>query len=66
MILKGSGHHDTVITVSDYTISQTMSKHDLFSRTKRIKGIQDTGREIPAYADPIYRPLLNQLKYHYM
>ena len=42
-----------------------MSEHDSISRTIRRKGMQDIRREIPAYADPIYRPLLNQLKYLY-
>ena len=34
-----------------------MSECNQISRTIRKKGIQDTRREIPAYADPIYRPL---------
>ena len=35
---------------------QAMSEHDLMSKTIRRKGMQDVRREIPAYADPIYRP----------
>ena len=58
MITKGSEHHDKVIPVANYTIPQTMSEHDSISRTIRRKGMQDTRREIPAYADPIYRPPL--------
>ena len=33
-----------------------MSECDSISRTIRRKGMQDTRREIPAYADPIYSP----------
>ena len=54
-IIKGPEHHDKVIPVSDYAISQTMSECDSISRTIR-KGMQDTRREISAYADQIYRP----------
>ena len=36
-----------------------MSEHDSISITRR-KGMQDTRREIPAYADPIYSPSLKQ------
>ena len=53
---KSSGHHDKVIPVSDYTIPQTMSEHDSISRTIGRNDMQDMRREIPAYADPIYRP----------
>ena len=62
---EGSAHHDKVIAVSNYTIPQTMSEHDPMSRTIRRKGMQDIRREIPAYADPMYRPLQNQLEYLY-
>ena len=31
IITKGSGHHDKVISVSDYTISQIMSECDSIS-----------------------------------
>ena len=34
-----------------------MSEHDLISRTIRRKGMHDVRRGIPAYADPIYKPL---------
>ena len=53
IIKKGSGHHDKVIQVSNYTIPQTMSECDAISITIRRKGIQDIRREIPAYADRI-------------
>ena len=53
IITKGSGPHDKVIPVSDYTIPQTMSQHDSISRTIRGKGMWDIRKEIPAYADPI-------------
>ena len=56
IIPKGSGYHDKVIPVSDYTIPQKMSEHDLISKTVRRKDMQDTRRKIPAYPDPIYRP----------
>ena len=56
IILESSGHHDKVISVSNYTILQTMSEHDSISRTIRRKSMQDIRREIPAYADPVYRP----------
>ena len=65
IITKSSGHHDKVIPLSDYTIPQTMSEHDSISRTIRRKGMQDTRRETPAYADPVYRPHQNQQKYLY-
>ena len=51
-----SGHPDKVIPVSNYTIPQTMSECDSVSRTIRRKGMQDIRREIPSYADAIYRP----------
>ena len=50
------GHHAKVIPVSDYTIPQTMSEHDSISITMKRKGMQDIRKEIPAYADPFYRP----------
>ena len=53
-ITKGSENHDKVIPVSDHIIPQTMSECDPISRIR--KDMQDTRREIPAYADPIYRP----------
>ena len=56
MLEKCSGHHDKVFPVSNYQIPQTMSEHDSISRTIRRKGIQDTIRKIPAYANPIHRP----------
>ena len=56
IVAKCSGHHDKVIPVSDYTIPQTLSECDSISRTIRGKGMQDIRGEIPAYADPIYRP----------
>ena len=56
IITKSSGYHDKVIPVLDYTIPQTMSEHKSISRIIRRKGMQDTRREIPAYADPINRP----------
>ena len=34
-----------------------MSGGDSISRTIKRKNMQDTRKEIPAYADPIYRPL---------
>ena len=55
-ISKSSEHHDKVIPVSVYTIPQTMSEHDKISRTIRRKSMQDTRREIPTCANPIYRP----------
>ena len=55
IITEDSGHHDKVIQISDYTIPQTISECDSISRTIRIKGMQDFRKEIPAYADPIYR-----------
>ena len=51
---ESSGHHDQVIPVS-YTIPQTMSEHDSISRIIRRKDMQDFKREIPAYANPVYR-----------
>ena len=33
-----------------------MSEYDSISRTIKRKAMQDTRREIPAYADPLYRP----------
>ena len=33
-----------------------MSEHDSVSKTIRRKGMQDIRRDIPAYAEPIYRP----------
>ena len=50
------GHHDKVIPVPNYTIPQTESEHDSISKTITRKGMQDIRREIPAYADPFYRP----------
>ena len=40
-----------------------MSECDLISKTITRKDMQDIRREIPAYADPFYRPHPNQLKY---
>ena len=56
IIPESSGNHDKVNPVSNYTIPQTMSEYDSFSRTIKRKGIQDLRREITAYADPFYRP----------
>ena len=56
LIPESSGHHDKVIPVSECTISQTMSEHNSISRTISRKGMQDIRREVPSYADPIYRP----------
>ena len=39
IIAKGSGHHDKVIPVTNYTIPQTMSACDSESRTIRRKGM---------------------------
>ena len=55
IIPESSGYHDKVIPVSDCTIPQTVSECDSISRTIRRKGMQDIRREIPAYADAIYR-----------
>ena len=55
IITESSGKHDKAIHVSDCAIPQTMSECDSVSRTIRRKGIQGFRREIPAYADPIYR-----------
>ena len=60
-ITKSSKHHDKVSTVSDYTITQTMSECDSISGTIR-KDMQDTRKKIPSYADPIYRPSLKPTK----
>ena len=56
IIPESLGHHDKVIPVPDYTIPQTMSECNSIFRTIRRKGVQDTRREIPAYAEPIFRP----------
>ena len=37
-------------------IPQTKSREDPSSRMVKRKTIQDIGREIPTYPDPIYRP----------
>ena len=60
-ITKGLEHHDEVTAVSDYTFPQTMSEHDSIYETIR-KGMQDTQREILAYADPTYRPQAKPIK----
>ena len=44
-----------VIPVPNYIIPQTRFGGDSISRTIKRKTMQDTRREIPAYADPIYR-----------
>ena len=46
---------DKVIPVPDYKIPQTLSGGDSIFRTIKRKTMQNTRREIPAYADPIYR-----------
>ena len=53
---ENSGLHHKVIPIPDYTIPQTMPELDSTSRAIRRKGMQDVRREIPAYADAIYRP----------
>ena len=47
---------DKVILVPEDVIPQTMSGGDSISRKINRKPMQNTGREIPAYVDPIYRP----------
>ena len=61
LLLGRPEDQDKVIPVPDYTIPKTMSELDLTSRTITRKGMQDIRREIPAYANPFYRPLSNQL-----
>ena len=53
---ESSQLYDKVIPVPDYIIPQRGSGDDSTSRAIKRKTIQDTSREIPAYADPIYRP----------
>ena len=57
--------HDKFIPVPDYVIPKTRSRDESNSRTIKRETIQDIIREIPAYVDPIFRPLPNQLKYPY-
>ena len=44
-------------------LPQTRSGDDSKYRTINRESIQNFSREIPAHTDPLYRPLLNQLKY---
>ena len=55
IITESSENQEKVTPVSDYTSPQTVSECDSISRTIGRKWNQDFRREIPAYADPIYR-----------
>ena len=55
IVPESSRLYDKVIPVPDYMIPETVSRDDSISRTIKRKTMQDTRREIPAYADPIYR-----------
>ena len=52
-ILMGiSAQQDKVVPVPKYIIQKTVTEYDSTSRTMTRKGMQDIGRENPAYADP--------------
>ena len=62
-IPKNSSSHDKIIPIPYYTIPQTRSGDNSSSGTVKRKTMQDIGKEIPMYPDPIYGSLLNQQKY---
>ena len=55
-VLESSQLHDKFIPVPNYIIPQTRSGDVSTSRRIKRRTIQDTSREIPVYADPIYSP----------